>query len=265
MASIIYNKAMEAFFMYRGALDDDGNPIGEYYREYMKKHPVILGLRDVRDDKKLKMIHSTKDDLLKIFNISNNTEPSESFIVSKDFDCWVCFDENFRVVLYFGEDMPVRKEKSYKTICKAVKIWKYYNIDYSSKVHIVKCWNVNDSDKMLICGLGYEGARRLFPEIYDRVEYSSQISCDTLWRLEPFRIKRNWDIPEDIKKAQREREEAIQREEDVKRLKIEILKRTPGYCDRCGDKAYYKIETPYSVTELCEYCFNEKFYLYEDI
>lgn len=260
MASIIYNKAMDCFVMYRGALDEKGIPIGEYYREYMKEHPTILDIKNIEYDKKLKMIHSTKYDLFKIFNINNDIELTDKLIISNDFDCWVCFDGNFRVVLYFGSDKPIREEKCYKTICNDVKKWKYYNISYGSKIHEVKKWNVKHENKLLIAGLGYRGVERFFPELFDRIEYRSQITTDYLWNLEPFRIKRNWDIPEDIKQEMKELEEKKAREKELERLRLEELKRTPGYCDKCGDKAYYKIETPYSVTELCEYCYHDMFY-----
>ena len=109
MASIIYNKAMDCFIMYRGALDESGNPVGEYYREYMKENPTILGISNIGYDKKLKMIHSTKYDLFRIFNINSDIELTDKLVISNDFDCWVCFDENGRTVLYFGEDKPIRK------------------------------------------------------------------------------------------------------------------------------------------------------------
>lgn len=259
MASIIYNKAMDCFMMYRGELDENGEPAGEYYREYMKENPTILGISNIGYDKKLKMIHNTKYDLFKIFNINKDIELTDKFVISNDFDCWACFDENSRVVLYFGEDKPIRQIVEYRTICNSVKKWKYYNISYESKIHKVKKWNVKHDDKLLIASLGYRGIERFFPELFDRVEYRSQITSDYLWNLDPFRIKRNWDIPEDIKQEMKELEEKKAREKELERLRLEELKKTPGYCDKCGDKAYYKIETPYSVTELCEYCYRDMF------
>lgn len=228
MASIKYNKALNCFLMYRGALDDNGIPTGEYYRDFMKEHPVILTLGDIRENKELKMIHNTKDDLLKIFGVNAEKELTHGFIVSKDFDCWVCFDNNDRAVLYFGEDKPIRKIVEYKTICNDVKKWEYYNICYGSKIHEVRKWNVKHNDKLLIVSLGYNGVDRLFPELFDRVNCNSRITLDYLWNLEPFRIKRNWDIPEDIKQENNELEKKKEHEKELERLRLEELKKLQG-------------------------------------
>lgn len=120
MASIQYSRSEDLFIMYRGALDENGQRVGEYYRDFMKEEPALLTLYDNNSQsfKYLMSKYNTTQRLCRIFNHSENYRECGSFILSKDFDCWVCFDNNFRAVLYFGEDKPVRKIKSYKRICK---------------------------------------------------------------------------------------------------------------------------------------------------
>ena len=60
------------------------------------------------EHKFLQDFKTTKKQLFSLFGISGT---QDSDYIVKNIDPWICFTDNLDLMLYFGDDKPVRKEK----------------------------------------------------------------------------------------------------------------------------------------------------------
>ena len=168
------------------------------------------------------------------------------------------FQENLDILLYFGEDKPVIKEKTVKSNTKHRLTWSHYlkhNFDGTPATY--KYWDVKDKSKMIICSISLDHINYIFPELEYKFEYSWAFReppvVPPLVKNEPFKASREYEYS-DEEKAEIIEKERIEREAKEKaKRELEERKRTPGYCCLCGaENAEY---IPFEGMWLCEDCY----------
>ena len=227
---------------------------------YMRTVPnLMLFFHNDPDMVSIKRYHTSPDEMVNFFNI-DTTKYEKQYI--ENVDPWLCFTDDCHLVMYFGEDKPIRKQKTVKTLTKHRKTWEHRNDTFSDKKeHTYNYWSVKEPSKMLICDVWLDRLESTFPEL----PYKS-VCLETYQptRLnEPFKCSDEYDYsPEE--KAEIIRKEKEKEEKRIKELEeLEIRKHMDGYCDLCGSKAEYVMD-PYQyeingiVTYrwLCPSCYN---------
>lgn len=165
--------------------------------------------------------------------------------------------------LYLGDDLPVVKNKTSKTITKHLKAWT--NLPIMFKINgLYKYYylEVNDNNKLFIF-------KDISSDIYGgEIIKNFSVTKNTLF-LESNNI---YEASNYIAKLDYTDErynellnEKLAKEEEIRKQKeeLEILKRTPGYCCKCGDKCPngpvpYPIQSDYGETRmvwLCRSCY----------
>ena len=206
---------------------------------YMRTAPeLLLGFHYDSDMVCIKRYHTSPDEMVKFFNI-DTTKDEKQYI--ENVDPWLCFTDDCHLVMYFGEDKPIRKQKTVKTLTKHRKTWEHRgDIWEDKKEHTYNYWSVKEPSKMLICTVDLHHLESTFPEL----PYKSV--C--LEKYQPTRLNEPFKCSDEYDYSPEEKAEIIKKEKEERRIKeleeLEIRKRTDGYCDLCGCKAEFVMD-PY--------------------
>ena len=223
-----------------------------YVRKVSSLHCTIHGQSEY---KFLQDLRTTKEQLFSMFGISGTKE--EQYLV-KDVDPWICFSEALELVLYFGEDKPVRKEKMVKSNTKHRLTWTHntkHQFDGTPATY--KYWDVKDKSKLIICSISLDHVNYIFPELEFKFDhywaYYDEPKIPDLIMNEPFKASREYDYSDEEKAEILEKERKEQ--EAKERAERELLERknTPGYCYFCG--AEHAEWIPFEGMWLCSDCY----------
>lgn len=266
MATIIYksNLSNGTFILCRDDVVEDTskyrgfNPVKRdgYMRE---SHEMLLFFHYPSDMKSIRDGHTTPDEMFKFFNIDNK---KDGYQFIRNIDPWLCLTESYDLVLYFGEDKPIRKEKTVKTMTQHRKFWAHHNKwNWEGKPATYSYWEVKDKSKLIIADTGHD-LTRCFPEL----KYKPKpLEIVDLSLNEPFKCSDNYDYTDS------EKEEIIKKEleEKAKREKyeaeIEERKQTPGWCSHCGLYKAELVANPYdyemngiiTMEYICPNCYRD--------
>lgn len=241
------NKSTETKDEYKTTIQRNG-----YMRKIIPLHCMIHGQSEY---KVLQDLKTTKEQLFNLFGISD-TKNSEYLV--KNVEPWICFSEALELVLYFGEDKPVRKEKTVKSNTKHRLTWAHYSKhQFDGTPATYKYWDVKDKTKLIICSIHLDYLEYTFPELeykFDRY----WCCCDNpkipeLILNEPFKASREYDYSDEEKKVIIEKEQRKREEEERKRKELEERKNTPGYCHLCG--AEHAEYNPFEGMYMCDECY----------
>lgn len=203
--------------------------------------------------------HPTFEDVCKFFNVASDRKEEHIIDIGNP---WMCFGENYHLVLYFGKDKPVLKTKITKTLTKHKKFWANNNKWWpeSEKDYEYHYWDVKEKDKLIVCITGND-IFNSFPELLNR-RIPPYNQLDVL-NIEPFKPSYPYDYS-DEEKAEiiRKQEEEERRRREYKE-ELERLKRTPGHCECCGsayadwvyDPYEYDINNRTVMRWLCPHCY----------
>ena len=116
---------------------------------YMREsHDMLLHFHYPSDMKIIRDGHTTPDEMHKFFNIDSKKDGNQYI---KNIDPWLCLTESYDLVLYFGEDKPIRKEKTVKTMTQHRKFWAHHNKwNWEGKPATYSYWEVKDKSKLII-------------------------------------------------------------------------------------------------------------------
>ena len=194
---------------------------------------------------------TTLEEFIHIFNPYNIEDIKHRYELEiENVDPWICFGENYRIVVYFGKDKPVRKTKSSKNLTKHKRRWAHSdkhhnwgNNDQREKEYVY--WDVKEPDKLVVCG--YSNFEKAFPEVFEKYKeldgyrYSLKHPED----IEPFRGSDDYEYDEEtVKELIRKQEEEKRKKEEYER-ELNRRKHTPGYCSRCGCEGADYVANPY--------------------
>ena len=225
---------------------------------YMRKvSSMCCSIHGQSEHKFLQDFKTTKEQLFDMFGV-NADEVKEHDYLIKDIDPWICFTENLEMMLYFGEDKPILKEKTVKSNTKHRLTWSHYlKHKFDGTPATYKYWDVKDKSKMIICSISLDHVNYIFPELEYKFEYSWAFReppvVPPLVKNEPFKASREYEYS-DEEKAEILEKERIEREAKEKaERELEERKRTPGYCCLCG--AEHAEYIPFEGMWLCEDCY----------
>ena len=207
---------------------------------YMREpNDMLLFFHYQSDTKSIQDGHTTPDETFKFFNIDINKNGNQYI---RNIDPWLCLTESYDLMMYFGKDKPIRKEKTVKTMTKHRKFWAHHNKwNWNGKSATYSYWDVKDKSKMLICSISHDFVN-CFPElIYKPIP----LQIVDLSLNEPFKCSDNYDYTDSEKYEiiRKEIEEKTERERY--KAEIEERKQTPGWCSYCGLYKAELIANPY--------------------
>ena len=225
---------------------------------YMRKvSSMCCSIHGQSEHKFLQDFKTTKEQLFDMFGV-NADEVKENDYLIKDIDPWICFTENLEMMLYFGEDKPVIKEKTVKSNTKHRLTWSHYlKHKFDGTPATYKYWDVKDKSKMIICSISLDHLNYIFPELEYKFDhcwaFKKEPVVPELIMNEPFKASREYEYSEEEKAKIIENERKIQEEKE--KLSLELLKRknTPGYCNLCG--AEHAEYIPFEGIWMCNNCY----------
>ena len=221
--------------------------------------PLTCSIHRQSEHKFLQNLKTTKEQLFSMFSIPKDIK--NDYLI-KDIDPWICFSEGFDIVLYFGTDKPVLKEKTVKSNTKHRLTWAHYSKhQFDGTPATYKYWDVKDKSKLIICSIWLKHLNYTFPELEYKFDhnwmcYNSKVS--ELILNEPFKATREYDYSDEEKKVIIEEEKRKREEKERKRKELEERKNTPGYCHLCGAKHAEYI--PFEGMYMCENCYRNSKY-----
>lgn len=186
-------------------------------------------------------------------------------ILIKDVDPWICFTDTNDMVLYFGEDKPIRKTKTYEKVSKHVRFWQN-NFKWGDKKRYGNeyyYWDVKDKNKLIVCG--FSTLVRTFPEFIDQTNSNAVPYTVDLTKVEPFKATEPYEYSkEHIERILKQKEEEARKQAEYE-AELERRKNTPGYCCRCGCEGADYVANPYDhdinncihMEWLCSDCYND--------
>ena len=209
------------------------------------------------EHKSLQDFKTTKEQLFDMFGV-NADEVKEHDYLIKNIEPWICFTDNLDILLYFGEDKPVIKEKTIKSNTKHRLTWSHYlKHKFDGTPATYKYWDVKDKSKMIICSISLDHLNYIFPELEYKFDhcwaFKKEPVVPELIMNEPFKASREYEYSEEEKAKIIENERKIQEEKE--KLSLELLKRknTPGYCNLCG--AEHAEYIPFEGIWMCNNCY----------
>ena len=209
------------------------------------------------EHKSLQDFKTTKEQLFDMFGV-NADEVKEHDYLIKNIEPWICFTDNLDILLYFGEDKPVIKEKTVKSNTKHRLTWSHYlKHKFDGTPATYKYWDVKDKSKMIICSISLDHLNYIFPELEYKFDhcwaFKKEPVVPELIMNEPFKASREYEYSEEEKAKIIENERKIQEEKE--KLSLELLKRknTPGYCNLCG--AEHAEYIPFEGIWMCNNCY----------
>ena len=210
------------------------------------------------EHKFLQNFKTTKKQLFSLFGISDTQD--DDYIIVKNVDPWICFTDNLDLMLYFGDDKPVIKEKTVKSNTKHRLTWAHYskhNFDGSPATY--KYWEVKDKSKMIICGTALDHINSIFPELeYKWINKFNGGIIPELIMNEPFKASREYEYPDEEKAEILEKERKELEEKEKAARELEERKNTPGYCRYCGSEHAEYI--PFEGEWMCRDCYYDMHY-----
>jgi len=227
---------------------------------YMRKSiPCLLFFHNQPDMKSIQDGHTTPDEMIKFFDIDIKKDNNQYI---KNIDPWLCLTENYDLVLYFGEDKPIRKEKTVKTMTRHRKFWAHHNKwNWEGNPATYSYWEVKDKSKMIIANISHD-----FYQCFPELKYKPiALEIVDVSLNEPFKCSDNYDYT-DLEKEEiikKELEKKAERERYI--AEIEERKHTPGWCSYCGlQKAelianpyYYEINGEIIMEYICPSCYSD--------
>lgn len=223
---------------------------------YMRKIiPLICTIHGQSEYKCLQDLKTTKEQLFSMFSV---TDIKNNNYLIKDVDPWICFSEGLDIVLYFGEDKPVRKEKTVKSNTKHRLTWTHNSKhQFDGTPATYKYWDVKDKSKLIICSIRLEYLNYTFPELEYKFDCNwgcyNNPKIPELILNEPFKAIREYDYSDEEKRVIIEKEQRKREEEECKRQELEKRKNTPGYCHLCG--AEHAEYIPFEDMYMCHQCY----------
>ena len=186
--------------------------------------------------------HPTFEDICKFFNVPSDRKEDQVINIG---DPWMCFAENYCLVIYFGKDKPVLQTKTTKSHTKHKKFWANNNKWWSGneKDHKYYYWHVKEKDKLVLCRFGHD-LYHTFPEFLNKRTIPPYGQLDVL-SIEPFKPSYPYDYSDEEKSEiirKREEEERRRKEYEVE---LDRLKHTPGHCECCGSANADWVHDPY--------------------
>lgn len=272
MATLVWNPVSpNALILYRNGVvikENNRNILEPVQREgYMRNVSyTMLHTHYDSDFKSIRKYHTNPDEMQKFFFIDRTLDTQQ---IIENIDPWLCFTESNELIMYFGEDKPVRKQKTVKTLTKHRRFWQNSNHWWGeNEKHIYDYWSVKNPDKLLIFDSHLDYMMNLFPELPHKFNsymwFLSEDKRELLIDNEPFKCSDEYDYS-DEEKAEIIRKEKEAEEERQRRLwEIEERKRTPGFCSCCGsehaeyviDPFDYEINNQRNYRWLCTDCYN---------
>lgn len=229
-----------------------------YMRKIISLHCMIHGQSE---HKFLQNLKTTKEQLFNLFNISD-TKDSEYLV--KNIEPWICFSEALELVLYFGEDKPVLKEKTVKSNTKHRLTWTHHSKHrFDGTPATYRYWDVKDKTKLVICSIiNLDCLEQTFPELGYKFDQNwgcyDNPKVPELILNEPFKASREYDYSDEEKKVIIEKEQRKIEEEECKQKELEERKNTPGYCRLCG--AEHAEYIPFEGMYMCHECYWDRKY-----
>ena len=209
------------------------------------------------EHKVLQNLKTTKEQLYDMFGV-NADEVKEHDYLIKDIDPWICFTEAFDIVLYFGEDKPILKEKTVKSNTKHRLTWSHsskHTFDNTPATY--KYWSVKDKSKMIICDISCDLINYIFPELEYKFDvywaFYNEPKIPELILNEPFKASREYEYSDEEKAKIIEQERQQREAKEKAERELEERKRTPGYCSLCG--AEHAKYIPFEGMWMCENCY----------
>lgn len=228
---------------------------------YMRKIiPLTCSIHGQSEYKCLQDLKTTKEQLFSMFGV---TDIKNNDYLIKDVDPWICFSEGLDIVLYFGEDKPVLKEKTVKSNTKHRLTWTHNSKhQFDGTPATYKYWDVKDKSKLIICSVWLEYLNYVFPELEYKFNlwwaYEKEHKLPELILNEPFKSSREYEYSEEEKMAIIEKERKEKEEKERAERELQERKNTPGYCHLCGAKdAYWN---PFEGMYMCSDCYYDSKY-----
>ena len=225
-----------------------------YVRKVSSLHCTIHGQSE---HKFLQDLKTTKEQLFDMFGV-NADEAKEHDCLIKDIDPWICFSEGLDLVLYFGEDKPVRKEKTVKSNTKHRLTWTHYRKhQFDGTPATYKYWDVKDKSKLIICSISLDHVNYIFPELEYKFDHYwacyDEPKIPELIMNEPFKASREYEYSDEEKAEILEKERKEREAKERAERELWERKHTPGYCNFCG--AEHAEWIPFEGLWLCESCY----------
>lgn len=241
------NKSIETKHEYRATIQRNG-----YMRKIIPLNCMIHGQSEY---KFLQDLKTTKEQLFSMFSV---TDIENNDYLIKDVDPWICFSEGLDIVLYFGEDKPVLKERTVKSNTKHRLTWAHHNKhQFDGTPATYKYWDVKDKTKLIICSIWLQYLEHTFPELEHTFDHNwacyNNPKVPELILNEPFKAIREYDYSDEEKRVIIEKEERKREEEERKQKELEERKNTPGYCHLCG--AAHAEYNPFEGVYICHECY----------
>lgn len=216
---------------------------------YMKK----IGYTQLHFNSYINDGHQSYEEVCKMFGL----EPNGRHVI-ENINPWLCFTEGCDLVIYFGEDKPVKKYKTSKICTKHKKFWAWQCKWDKDEAYLY--WDVKHKDKLIVCR--YSNILESFPELESYRQRYHYMSFD-VYHVEPFRATDEYDYTSE------ERAEIIRKQEEERRRReeyeaeLERRRNTPGYCECCGSELADYVPDPYdydinntvNYRWLCSHCY----------
>ena len=267
MGTIIWNKdklSTGTFILCRDDVVEDNSQYRGYdivkRNGYMREpNDMMLFFHYPADMKSIQDGHTTPDDVFKFFNIDTKKEGNQYI---RNIDPWLCLTENYDLVLYFGDDKPIRKEKTAKTMTQHRKFWASHNKwNWEGKPETYSYWEVKDKSKLIIADISHD-----FVSCFPELKYKPiPLQIVDLSLNEPFKCSDNYDYTDSEKYEIIRKELEAKAEQERYKAEIEERKQTPGWCSYCGLHKAELIANPYdyeingviNMEYICEDCYQD--------